>query len=151
MCTEPNPECHYVSQVSRDFKACKLCCAAGPAREIRISATRFLFPDPEQPGTSGLFASRVGLWEKFAPISLFAANLFSPRRSRRKFDVSSWKDKGGGYIFVSRTEYQEIWIFNRGKEISIANLFNIFFFFFFLFSFFSIKCFGWKKPLTKYS
>ena len=69
MCTEPNPECHYVSQVSRDFKACKLCCAAGPAREIRISATRFLFPDPSSRERAG-YSRHGSAYEKSLPRSL---------------------------------------------------------------------------------
>lgn len=48
------------------------------------------FPGSE-PGTSG-YSRHGSAYEKSLPRSLFAANLFSPRRSRRKFDVSSWLD-----------------------------------------------------------
>lgn len=135
MCTEPNPECHYVSQVSRDFKACKLCRAAGPAREIRISATRFLFPDPSQERVvirvTGRLMRKVCLDLSLRP------TYFRPEDLVGNLTFHRGSMEGGGKIhFRSRWRFSfPIWIFKFGKEISIANLFPLSFssssFFFF--------------------
>lgn len=112
-------------------------CAARPAREFG-SRPRDFFPR-----IGGRGYSRHGSdYEKSLPRSLFAANLFSPRRSRRKFDVSSVGSmEGGGRIrfslemalFVSRIDCEEIWNLDRGKKFQSQIYFHCHFLFFFFF------------------
>lgn len=137
MCTEPNPECHYVSQVSRDFKACKLCRAAGPAREIRISATRFLSPDPSQERVvirvTGRLMRKVcldlSLWPTYFRPEDLVGNLTFHHGSM---------EGGGRYIFVrggaSRFQFGSL---NLGKKFQSQIYFH--YHFLLLSFFFSIK------------
>lgn len=113
---------------------------AGPGRENSDpEIQRDFFSRNER-----LFASRVGLWEKFASISLCGQLFSSPEDLLG--NLTFHRGSIRGYIFVrdlcvSRIKKKIgiwIWIFSWGKKISIANLFPLLSFFLF---FLSIKRF----------